>query len=318
MDLDFIDDTKENPLRAVVYGQEGIGKSTAAALCDKPLFLDLESGAGRIFDRDNNRVKRLKNLKTFDSVLATVKSLKESKMKVKGIEFKTLVIDSIDWLEGLAHKKIIGTSGKDIMRVNGGYGAGLRDSERMHRDLVAQLQSLQDDTGCDIICLAHEKVKDVKDPESELDYDSYQLKLDDKVLSIWSEWAEAILFARFSVLVAETEGKKKARAVDASERILITEHRPGAKAKNRLKLPPVMEFKEKTLADIQVKARDFKPTEKEKEEINLVDFVTSAKFLADKVKDPETKKVVLETIEKNKNDKKALEETIKRLKEITK
>ena len=320
MNIEFFDENENIPMKIVLYGEPGIGKSTVAAQMEAPLFLDLENGAARIKDSQGKLVKRVKNLNSYEAVKQVVIELANSNMNVNGVEFKTLVLDSIDWLEGLVHKKIIGTSNKDIIRVNGGYGAGLRESERIHKEFIHDLEIFQTITGCDVVSLAHEKVKEVKDPEAADDYEKFKLKLEERVSSLWQEWSEALLFARYEVLVdlAEDSNKSKSRAVSNEKRILITQKRPGSDAKNRYGLSPVLSFTPDVLVKIKqsintqkkVQEKTQEETKEEKRENITEGLISEALMLADEIKDPTTKKLILETIENNKNS------TIKKIKNM--
>src|SRR5438067_747525 len=78
------------PQKAVLYGPEGIGKSTLATQFPAPVFLDTEGGTHHL------DVPRLPDPKKWDEVTAAVQAL-----ATEPHEFKTLVFDTIDWLEKL-------------------------------------------------------------------------------------------------------------------------------------------------------------------------------------------------------------------------
>lgn len=74
------------PPRIVVYGEAGIGKTTFAASATKPLLIDLEGSADYI---DVAKAKP----KNYAAVLELIDAVINEEH-----EYKTLVIDSLDWL----------------------------------------------------------------------------------------------------------------------------------------------------------------------------------------------------------------------------
>ena len=75
------------PQKAVVFGPEGIGKSTLAAQFPAPVFLDTEGGTHHL------DVARLPAPKSWDDVTKAVTAL-----ATEAHEFKTLVLDTVEQL----------------------------------------------------------------------------------------------------------------------------------------------------------------------------------------------------------------------------
>ena len=75
-------------LKAVLYGPEGIGKSTLAAAFPEPLFIDTE-GSTAFLD-----VRRFKQPETWAELTAQVRHVRNT----PGL-CRTLVIDTADWAE---------------------------------------------------------------------------------------------------------------------------------------------------------------------------------------------------------------------------
>jgi hypothetical protein len=225
----------KKPIRAMGYGIEGVGKTTFFAHAPSPVFISPEGGTDNLPDDLKSRVAELPSMNSWDNVRAGVQELIVGKHS-----FQSLVIDSADWLEQLAHTSIIGKTNKTIITVNGGYGAGYRATQNMHTDLISDLSILRDKRGMNILVTAHYQVKTVKDPEAIQDYDSFQIKCQEFVSSLWREWVDALLFMRFETHVKADEDATKARAFGTGERVMYTEHRPSYQAKNRFGLPQQM------------------------------------------------------------------------------
>lgn len=235
--LDEIEsDDKQAPIRVVIYGEKGVGKSTFALHSPKPIFIDIEKGSRALRDKNGVKAKVFKNVNTFEDIRQKVQLLTNSPK-----EFETVVLDSADWAEQACHKEILGSSGKNINTVLGGYGAGRSESEARFRNLIGDLNSLQDKHAMNVIITAHAKVKTVKDPEAAQDYDAFEMKCDEKVTALLQEWADVVLFARFQTFVKVNDDAKVGRVVGSDKQQMFTTKSAGYFAKNRYGLPPKLE-----------------------------------------------------------------------------
>ena len=81
---------RHSPPRFLIYGTEGIGKSTTAAQAPKPIFIPTEDGLDQI-DCNSFPLAR-----TFDEVMSAVSALYSEQH-----DYQSVVIDSLDWLERL-------------------------------------------------------------------------------------------------------------------------------------------------------------------------------------------------------------------------
>jgi len=82
------------PPRVVLYAPEGVGKTTFGTQTEVPLFICTERGT------DNFEVPRV-NCKSWDEVTEALNYLAAGKH-----EFKTLVIDTLDWQESMSLKHL--------------------------------------------------------------------------------------------------------------------------------------------------------------------------------------------------------------------
>lgn len=296
------------PCRVLIYGREGVGKSTFGAKADSPVFITPEGGTDQLTNMHGGPVDEMPNVSTFDGVKKAVKDL-----ITQPHDFKTLTLDSADWIEKVCHAKIIGNSNKDIIRVNGGYSAGLRESEALHRELIADLSELRDKKGMNIIVTAHAQVKDVKDPEMMSDYDGYQIKCDERVSSLWREWVDAMFFVRFATFIKISEETAKARALGDDTRTVYTIQRPAFQAKNRYGMPPQMSFTENFWSEFQGYVKKG-PVEIP---VNVTDVYREIISLVSLVPSEETQKKIMEQVQKEENNLPKLLMIKKRVSEIT-
>lgn len=269
----------KKPPRVMIYGVPGIGKSSFGAMAPKSIFITPEGGVDEIAG-----AKVLPNINTYDDVVEGVNELITGKH-----EYGTLVMDSADWIEKLCQAKIIGNQ-KSIVTANGGYGAGFSESEKLHAALIKQLETLREKRNMNIIITAHSQVKMVKDPEAIHDYECYDTKMHEKVSSLWREWVDAVLFARYKTYVKKVEegSDDKARALGTGERIVYTEERPSFKAKNRYGLPPEMNFTKNFWNEFMIAAGKGDKGELERVKAELLELLKRVKDedpLAPKIKE---------------------------------
>jgi hypothetical protein len=141
------------PLKLIVYGGPGIGKSTFAADAPNPLFVDIENGA------DTLAVAKVSVTNT-TQFYALVEDLCKQEH-----DFKTFVVDTIDWFEKLVKNNIIknfndshGTNVQSIGEMSGvgGIGYGYVMLEREMQKFTGALDYLRKHAKMNIILLGHE------------------------------------------------------------------------------------------------------------------------------------------------------------------
>ncbi len=214
--------------RVVIYGPEGIGKSSFAANFPEPLFIDTEGST------DNMDVARMKDKPTSYTMLKNQIAF----IKANPTCCKTLVIDTIDWAESLIVDDVCAQHGKKGIE-DFGYGNGYT---YVREEMGRFLNLLQDliEVGINIVLTAHAQMRKFEQPDEMGAYDRYELKLGKKTSSqtapLVKEWADMVLFANYKTVVMTAENKKKKATGGA--RVLYTEHHPAWDAKNRHSLPP--------------------------------------------------------------------------------
>jgi hypothetical protein len=279
----------KTPLKLVIYGGAGVGKSTLGARSDKPIFIPAEKGTSQLLTTNNEPVDEFQGITSWDSVIAAIESL-----TTENHNYQTLVLDSADWTEKLAHQKILGNNHTDIVRANGGYGSGYRLSQRMHFDLISKLDRLQEVKGMHIIVTAHAQVKQAKDPSIIEDYDRHEIKCHDLISSIWIEWANFVAFVRYAIFTKD-EGTKKSRAFTDGSRIMYSTENGAFQAKNHFDFPSEMKFDLNIWNTIM--AYVTKGPKKETAEM----IYSETKILIEKLKE-EDKTKAIEFLEKHKSN----------------
>lgn len=216
----------QEPPRILLYGLEGIGKSTFAAHAPKPIFIQTEDGLGQI------ECTRLPLCNTLDDVFTYLRAIRDDEH-----DFQTCVIDSLDWLERLIWARVCADYGvKSIERADGGYGKGYVHALGYWTQIKDILCEIRAKRHMAIILVAHYKVENIVDPEiGQSIRNSPQIH---KLASaLWGQWCDAVFFAdRRKTKDAET-GKVVAIGADGGERMMYTNGAPGRVAKNRYSLP---------------------------------------------------------------------------------
>jgi len=221
------------PPRILIYGAEGVGKTSFAADAPGSVFIFTEKGRGRL------SLDAYPLAQSFGDVMAALRSLLSEEHA-----YETVVIDTVDWLEKLIWEQTCTDGGKDSIE-DFGYGKGYVQALKYWAQFLDALTELHDSRGMAIILLGHAMVKTFNNPDGD-NYDQYQLAMHQKAAAMLKEWVDVVGFANYEVKVRKNEGaidKNKGKAVKIHgdiPRLLHTEERPAFWAKNRYGLPPVM------------------------------------------------------------------------------
>lgn len=215
------------PLRILIYGVEGIGKSSTGAGAPSPVFLGPEDGLENLL-----HVQRFEELQCWQDVLDAVQALIDNPSP-----FKTLVLDTVDWLEPLLWDHVCKAETPAKMSIEDfGFGKGFVKALDGWRSLLAMFEQLRRVRGMHIVLLAHSHVKTWKNPEGE-DFDRYTLKLHDKAAGLLKEWVAVVAFANYETFADKDKRTQKVKGISTGERWLFTERTAAYDAKNRFNLP---------------------------------------------------------------------------------
>lgn len=213
-----------SPPRIELYGVEGIGKSTFAAGAPNPIFILTEDGLGSL------PVQHFPLANSIKEIMEAISTLYNDKH-----DFRTVVLDSLDWLEAIIQREIEEThDAKDLA-----YGKGALIAAEKWRMILEGMNALRLDRGMIVILLAHTTIKRFDSPEVE-PYDRYQPKLQERSNALVREWCDAVLFANYKTIVKHDDvgfNKTTNRGISTGERLMFCNERPAYMAKNRYYLP---------------------------------------------------------------------------------
>lgn len=220
--------------KTVVYGPEGIGKSTFASMFPDTVFIDTE---GSTKDMD---VARLPAPSSWDMVMEEVRYVLSNPHICR-----TLAIDTADWAETFCAKYICDKYQKTGIE-DFGYGKGYTFLQEEFGRFLNLLEELVG-KGVNIVLNAHAKMRKFEQPDEMGAYDRWEMKLSKQVAPMVKEWADMVLFANYKTHVVKVDGKNKAQG---GARVMYTAHHSCWDAKNRYGLPEELPFEYRSIAHI--------------------------------------------------------------------
>ena len=225
----------ETAKKVVIYGPEGIGKSTLASNFPNPVFIDTE-GSTKALD-----VARYPEVKNWMDIKAFVEDTINTR------QFSTIVIDTADWAERFcirsvcAKQKVTGI--EDIP-----YGKG-------YTYVMEEFASLLDlcnkaiAAGINVIFTAHAQMRKFEQPDEMGSYDRWEMKLSKKSAPLLKEWADMVLFCNYKTQVM-TDSKTQSKKAFGGKRVMYASHHPCWDAKNRYNLPDQMDMEFAQIANL--------------------------------------------------------------------
>lgn len=225
------------PDRIVIYGVEGVGKTTFGAQAPAPIFLCAEDGV-RSLDVPKLLTSHGDDPKTFNDVLDCLGCLISEEHS-----YRTLVVDTVDWLEPLIKADTMATFCQGDEGKYDAFGRGLKMSIGNWRKLLVMLDAVRTSKNMEIILLAHAQLKAEESPTVGQEVKRYAMKIPGSPgaspSALLREWCDSLLFATFEEVRRE-ESPGKIKANPTGRRVLKTQRAMMWEAKTRWKLPVEM------------------------------------------------------------------------------
>lgn len=244
-----------SPPRVLLYGPEGVGKSTLAIDSPKCIVADAEDGSKHLDaeryefrpgEDDGYVLRAYPELLDMCDVLLTADH-----------EFGSLVIDPIDRVEALLWKHILDRDTKRGARKKDGalesiedygYGKGYQIALDEWRNLCEKLDRLHTQRKMTIVLVGHTIVKTFKNPEGE-DFDRYQLRVHDKTAAFLKEWVDVVGFFSYETVVDAEKDRRgrrigRPKGLSTGRHVLRTARAAAFDAKSRIPLPEEIEITE--------------------------------------------------------------------------
>ena len=212
--------------KTVIYGPEGIGKTTFAAQFPDPLFIDTEGSTTHL---------DVKRVDPAPSSWAMLMGYVNAVIADPGV-CQTLVVDTADWAERLCVEHVLKKYDWQTIEAPG-YGRGYREVNEEFGRLLDKLSDVVA-KGVNVVVTAHARITKFEQPDELGTYDRWSLKLFDSPKSsnaaMLKEWADMVLFANYKTNVVKPDSKTGGHAkVMGGKRIIHTTHTPAWDAKNR-------------------------------------------------------------------------------------
>ena len=203
--------------KVVIYGPEGIGKSTFASQFPEPVFIDTEGSTGNL------------DVARFDAPSSWQMLMDEVEYVIKNPDCcKTLAIDTADWAEQLCITHLCQKYQQASVE-SFGYGKGYTYVKEEFGRLLNKLSDVIE-KGINVVITAHAQMRKFEQPDEMGSYDRWELKLSKQTSSLIKEWCDILLFANYKTYVVKVNGKNKAQG---GNRVMYTAHHSCWDAKNR-------------------------------------------------------------------------------------
>lgn len=231
------------PFKALIHGQEGVGKTTDASRWPGAHFIDIEGSTERM---DVHRLpdrNPYQPPQSWSEVMNIINGLMQSESANMQ---KTLIIDTVDSMTPLLVAHVCATNKKkDGMPAEKlteyGWDAGYELVATEFGRFLASLEELRIKKQWHVVLVCHSAVRRVDLPEQDSSYDRWEPDLfrrpknTPSPYDLVKAWAEMVLFYCFKTLVVTLDsGKTKAAG---EQRVIRTTHAATWDAKNRNGLP---------------------------------------------------------------------------------
>ncbi|MEG0259895.1 MAG: ATP-binding protein [Lysinibacillus sp.] len=225
--------------KVVIYGPEGVGKSSLTSQFPSPIFIDTE---GSTTELDVQRLPKPSSWQMLNDQVDWAKNQYHL-----GV-YKSLIIDTADWAERLCALSICATHNKKGVE-DFGYGKGYVFLEEEFGRFLNKLIDVVE-AGMHVVLVAHSQIVKFEQPDEMGSYDRYQLKLSKKVAPLVKEWADLLLFLNYKTFSVAADDSGKKHKAQGGRRVMYTTHHPAWDAKNRQGLPDELPLEYAQIAHI--------------------------------------------------------------------
>lgn len=240
--FDKLDDEGDNtPPIIVIYGVDGIGKTTLATEAEKAVYLHT---------RGENLPSGLKTPKVRMNDYRDIKEYLED-LLYDDHDFHWVILDALDGMEPLVWEEVCYEHNKKSME-EFGFGKGYLFADEFWGEILDLIVKLKEE-GIGVIILAHPSIELFQSPITE-PYNRYTIKIHKRANALIREAADIVAFMNHRVNVKEVEvtrGKKVSHAEGKTRMIYLTGE-AAWDAKNRYSMPDKLEYKKgKGFAELQ-------------------------------------------------------------------
>lgn len=238
--MEIVRGVKAKPVKVLIYGPEGIGKSTLASHFPNPLFIDTEGST------DWMDVARASDTDSWHGILDAI-----DYVIAHPDVCDTLVIDTADKAETRCIEAVLKENGKKGIE-DFGYGKGYVYLTETFQKLFDKLDEVLR-CGIHVVVTAHASITRFDQPDEMGSYDRWTLKLLKRNAPLVKEWADMVLFCNYKTTVVNVDGQGETKGrnkVQGGKRVMYSTHHPCWDAKNRFGLPEEMNMSYEAIAHV--------------------------------------------------------------------
>lgn len=230
----------EKAIKVVLYGPEGVGKTSFLSQFPQVVFIDTEGSTAHL------DVRRLPTPTSWQMLLDEVAFVRDGGVN----DCASLAIDTADWAERFCAEHICRKHKKGGIE-DFGYGNGYTYMSEEFGKLLNLLNEVVE-RGINVAVAAHAQLVKFEQPDEAGAYDRWELKLgikktEKRTSQLLKEWADMLLFANYDTIVVKTDNNKY-KGQGGSRRVMYTSHTSTWDAKNRQGLPDKTDFDFKVIA----------------------------------------------------------------------
>lgn len=204
--------------KILLYGLPGLGKSTLASEMPSPVFIATTDGL------EGLSVQAFPVAKTAQDVREAIEYLLTQDHK-----YKTVVLDTLGWLEKLIHDEVCRELSLEIMTGNSMKSYPL--ATKRLKEILSSLDELNTKRKMMVCIIGHATIEKFEAPEV-ASFDRYQLQMNEKAAQIFLQDVDIIGFVNQKVTVREEkDGFSKTTKATGSSRYVYFDRRPAFEAK---------------------------------------------------------------------------------------
>lgn len=232
--LSSLKSSKTNhPPKILLYGVDGVGKTSLAAEFPNPIYLPTE-GETPPSDVD---MQTPGTIKSYEALLDVFGELLSSEH-----DFGTVIVDSLDGMELLVWAATCRRLGINSIE-EAGYGKGYIEADTEWKEYLSAVSALAR-AGLFVVQLAHPEIVRFDSPTSD-PYSRYTIKLHKRANALVREQSDIVAFMNYRISLKTADAgfnKKVTHAEGGNERLVHLSEKAGFVAKNRYSMPDSFKY----------------------------------------------------------------------------
>jgi hypothetical protein len=233
--LSSLKSTKTNhPPKILLYGVDGVGKTSLAAEFPSAVYLPTEGET----PPSDVELQTPGTIESYESLLDVFGELLDGDH-----EFGSVIIDSLDGLEGLVWGATCRRLGINSIE-EAGYGKGYIEADTEWKEYLQATSALAR-AGLFVVQLAHPEIVRFDSPTSD-PYSRYSPKLHKRANALVREQSDIVAFMNYRISLKTADAgfnKKVTHAEGGNERLVHLNEKAGFVAKNRFSMPDSFIYK---------------------------------------------------------------------------